>query len=118
MIKELTGYSQVLTDKLDSNSITLPVDNEYLLAALPEVGDFTYLTIDDGMNIEVVRAYNDAGEILIQRGYGDSNPTSFPAGSCVSFKINGAWIADFVCSLPKECKPNPLPSECGTGCCD
>lgn len=118
MIKELTGYSQVLTSKLDKADIVLPVGGDYLIEALPEAGDYTYLTIDDGVNIEVVRVYNDAGEILVQRGYGDSNPTSFPAGSCVSFKINGAWIADFVCSLPKECKPNPLPSECGADCCE
>lgn len=118
MIKELTGYSQTLKSRLDAKAVTLPVEGEYLLDALPEVDDFTYLTIDDGVNIEVVRAYNDAGEILIERGYGDSDPSSFPAGSCVKFKINGDWIRDFVCSLPKECKPNPLPSQCRDGCCD
>lgn len=119
-IKELAGYSQKLTGKLESDAISLPLDTTSLLAALPEVGDYTYLTLDDGVSMEVVKVYNDANEILIERGQGGTSSSSFPIGTCMKFRITGVWIEDFVCSMPAECKPKPITNECSNcnGCCD
>lgn len=118
MIKELNGYSQKLASKLTKDDITLSLsdDGKALLSLLPNTGDYTYLILDDGISREVVRAYNDAGEILIQRGQGDTEAYTFPKGTCVKWEMTGAWISAFVCQL--ECKPDPLPSDCGcSDCC-
>lgn len=119
-IKELAGYSQKITLKLEASDNTMTLKDDTLSDLLEDNGDYTYLTIYDGVNREVVKAYKDAGEVLIQRGQNGTTASTFPPGACAKFEINSAWIEDFVCQLPAECKPNPLPNECGqcSGCCD
>ncbi len=115
-IKDLSNYQQKLTKKLAKTHKSLPLKNEKLLELLADDGDFTYLVINDGVNFEKVKAYNSQGEILIERGQGDTQPQTFPQGSCVKFTLTTEYITDLVCSMP-DCKPKPLPDDEDCGCC-
>lgn len=72
-------------------------DNTKLLAHIPD-GEETILTIQDNLNIEWVKATNQCGTIVLERGLDFSEPRKFPKGSCVFFEASIPVIKWLICN--------------------
>lgn len=77
-----------LNDTMAESDVYLPLnakDMAKLIAILGEDGEFTYLTVMDGLFKEYVKAELTAGTVVLTRAV-DSEAHKFPRGSCVLFE--------------------------------
>lgn len=86
-------------------------DNARLLAHIPD-GDETYLTIQDNLYSEWIKATNQCGTIVLERGIGGSEARKFPKGSCVFFETSVPVIKWLICNHDccndGDCKLTPV----------
>lgn len=97
MIKVLYNAIGTLADAITEQSKILPVDSTLrgiLLAAIG-AGDWTYLALDDGNNVEVVKVYraNSAG-IRVLRGQDNTEPVNFAVGTTVRYELTTQEVLD------------------------
>lgn len=98
-----------LSDTLTENDSYLPLnarDMARLVALLGEDGEFTYLTVMDGLFKEYVKAELKAGIVILTRAV-DSEAHKFPRGSCVLFENSLPVTKWLICNY-----------ECCTGDCE
>jgi DNA-binding beta-propeller fold protein YncE len=97
VIKVLYDAIGTLTAVLTKESNIAFVDSTLygVLFAAIGIGDWTYLTIDDGNKAEVVKVYrvNSAGVFLV-RGQDNTTPTLFSAGTSIKYQLTAAEIKD------------------------
>lgn len=85
-------------------------DNARLLAHIPE-GDETFLTIQDNLYSEWVKATNQCGTIVLERAVGGSEARKFPKGSCVFFETSVPVIQWLICNhdcCKGDCEMTPV----------
>ena len=85
-------------------------DNARLLAHIPE-GDETFLTIQDNLYSEWVKATNQCGTIVLERAIDGSEARKFPKGSCVFFETSVPVIKWLICNhdcCKGECETIPV----------
>lgn len=96
----LKPFSATLNNTLTKDSGYLPLsvdDTNRLLSILPEEEEMI-LTLTDGLRLEWVRAENQCGVIVIERGYGGSEPRRFARGTCVKFETSLPVIQWLICN--------------------
>lgn len=105
----LKPFSATLNNTLTSDSGFLPLsenDTNRLLSILPEEEEML-LTITDGLYLEWIKAENQCGTIVIERGIRGSTPRRFPRGTCVKFDTSlpvVEWlICNHDCCADEEC---------------
>jgi hypothetical protein len=113
-------FSSELADAITKTQGTFTLSDSATtkLKTLLGESDHTYLMINDGVNVEVVKVEVVMDELVITRKGGGSS-FAFPKGSCVTFQMTDDYIKDFVCSL-EDCLPDPIVDECSNcngGCC-
>lgn len=107
----LKPYSAILNNTLTKDSGYLPLsvdDTNRLLSILPEEEEMI-LTITDGVRLEWVRAENQCGTIIIERGYGDSEPHRFARGTCVKFDTTALPVIYWIVCNHDCCESAPCP---------
>lgn len=99
---QVAGFRSQLVDKLADVDTDLPIFEQHLTQLrnrLSANGDYTFLKVLDGTNIEYIRVENNDG-LLVTRGLEQTNPTTFPVGSCVSWELTPTAVRDIVCQMP------------------
>lgn len=107
----LKPFSATLNSTLNKDSGYLPLsteDTNRLLSILPE-GDEMCLTLMDNLYVEWIRAENQCGVIVIERGIRGSEPRKFPRGTCVLFEMSLPLIEWLICN--HDCCDGPCPCE-------
>lgn len=106
-------FYATLTGKLmDTDQfLNLNPNSMMQLMSQMEEGDYTYLTISDRLNTEIVKATKTCfeGGVMIERGQGDTEPRHFPFGSCVTFEVTTPVVKDLICNY--ECCDGPCVCE-------
>lgn len=114
-----TYFSAYTTSRLEAGDRYLPLNDAAtadLLAILQEPESYIYLTIRSDTALETVRAYNDSGTILIDRGLEGTTAVLHHAGSCVSSVQPTllAVIKDLICNYTcceGDCGCEPVASK-------
>jgi hypothetical protein len=99
IVTNLVGFSSTLQTKYNDTDDDLPIAVQHLdklMDALKE-GDHTYLVIEDGAYVEVIRVSGTCSTIVIDRGLDGTVARTFPRGSCVSFAMTPSAVKDLVC---------------------
>ncbi len=111
-IKFLDNMCFNFIDKLDRTATVLPISNSDISTLCSELGtdDYSYLTISSPTGTEIVRIQCVNGEIVIQRGQGDTQAQSHAKGRCACFKVNKLVIDDYV-NVPDICEPTITTSQ-------
>ena len=96
-------FSAYTTQRLEAGDRYLPMSEAAtadLLAILQEPESYIYLTVRSDTALETVRAYNEAGTILIDRGLEGTRAVLHHAGSCISSiqPTTLAVIKDLICN--------------------
>lgn len=108
MVKIIDGYRAILKAKLVASAASITITRDDAIKLNPVgVGNYTYLTIRDRVNTEIVR-YDHVEDwvasdpALIQlpvtrnmRGLGAKN---FPYGACITSEVNSLYIDDLIAS--------------------
>ena len=97
MLRALYGAVGVLAAPLSSTGNKLVVDSglDALIRNAMVLGDWAYLAITDGRNIEIIKLYApDSNGIRIERGKDNTSRNTFPAGAKVYYTLTAAEIAD------------------------
>lgn len=102
MYVQLAGFISNLTDKLVDIDTDLPIPDNHLalLGSRLSEGDYSFLKILDGTNIEYIKLIKGNGRLRIERGAELTKPTTFPVGSCVKWELTSTAIRDIVCQMP------------------
>lgn len=95
----ITMTNLSLTQTLPRTATQLPVELSPTLRDLLAGGAFTYMTISNAVDIEVVKVYLFDGKLLMERGIDGTEPTAFPKGSCVDTRPTWAGISELICTL-------------------
>lgn len=90
----LDGFVSQVEKFGDTLTIT---DTDELLELLPEYDDWTTLSITDGKVMEVVKAKNHCGRLVLERGFEDTNKVKFSCGVCVQFIMTKAGVEAMAC---------------------
>lgn len=96
----LSPISLVLNSILEADDKYLPLatpDLNKLLSHVPE-GEDIYLTIKDDLYTEYIKAQNQCGTIVIERGIAGTTPRRFPRGSCVFFETSLPVVQWLICN--------------------
>lgn len=94
-----------LTGILAPTDTLLPVtaaSEEALCAALGST-DYTYLSLRDGVNVELVKATCVGGAIEIERAQGGTQAHAFAKGSCAAFEITDEGLRAMICETNCDC---------------
>lgn len=111
-LKFLGGYRVLLTGKLPAKNRFLPISAEdtiNLLARLENEGDYTYMSLQDGRSIEVIKVQNYCGRLLITRGLEGTRTLSFRCDTCLEHIITPTAVREYVCqnlTELQECRDN------------
>lgn len=100
----LAGFVARLTDNLARTDRHLPIDDtgyRLLLSSLAD-GDYSFLEIRDGNAIEVVKATNVCGKLVIDRGAERTKSHAFRCSTGVYFTQTMQGVKDTVCQMD-EC---------------
>lgn len=110
-------FRATLFDTILEDGNFLPLterDKARLLTVIPE-GESMFLTIKDNLYEEWVKATNQCGFVLIERGIGGSTPRKFVKGSCVFFEMSLPAIDWRICNLnccaDEECPCVPVTAD-------
>lgn len=95
----ITGVNTTLESKLGRLDKQLPIPLTPTQRKLLAGGAFTFLTISNDVDMEVVKAYLFDDKLLIERGQDGTDATAFPAGSCVTSQPTWAGIKELICTL-------------------
>lgn len=101
MLKTPIALSITLDAKLNKDDRYLPLSesNEALLvAALPNEGDYTYLTIREPSGAEVVKVTNSCSVFTVDRGEDGTDARTAPRGSCVRWEMTPQQVKDLICN--------------------
>lgn len=113
MLKTPIALSITLADKLGKDDRYLPLSesNEALLvAAIPNEGDYCYLTIREPSGAEVVKVTNTCGVFTIDRGEDGTDARTAPRGSCVRWEMTPQQVKDLICNY-NCCEDGDCPCE-------
>lgn len=79
----------------------LPIDKDARKKLLDALGDgnFTYLSIHDGLAVEVVKATNVCGRLVLTRGAERTRALSFRCGTPVNFILTMDGVKKIVCQM-------------------
>lgn len=96
------GFISSITDTLGDTETDLPIHEQHLAALKTKLGKagYTFLYIKDGLNTEIVKVSNVAGDIVITRGLEETTTHTFPKGSVVYWELTPTAVADIVCQMP------------------
>lgn len=100
---QFAGFMSNLVDKLADIDTDLPIHEQHLSllrSRLEENGDYTFLKVLDGTNIEYVRLTNNDGKLSLTRGAELTHPTTFPVGACVKWELTPTAVRDIICQMP------------------
>ena len=109
-------FSAMLNGKLDKDAVHLPVSEAVaadLLALLTDKESYIYLTIKGDTTFETVKARNEDGTLLLERGVEGTTAVLHPYGSCI-VSVSPTVIAaikDLVCShncCEEDCPVTPV----------
>jgi hypothetical protein len=103
------GLRVNLTAKLNVGDTVLPISagDASKVCAIVGIANFTYLTISNGISIEVVKATCAAGVVNIERAQNGTSALTIPANSCASFVVNKAVVDAYMSQggqTPAVCK--------------
>lgn len=101
----ITGLNAVLDSTLGRLDKQLPIALSPSIKKQLKGGTFTYLTISNHVDTEVVKAYLFDDKLLIERGQDGTEATAFPKGSCVTSQVTYAGIKELICTL--DCCEQP-----------
>lgn len=108
----LHGYRCKLSRRLNKEDGILPIVDTQKLGSLLNLG-FSYLTINDGVNTEVVKVERFGNDIKITRGTNGTEPQSFPPSSCVFWEITKSGIYHALCDEEFNCCDDEKEDDCG-----
>ena len=93
--KPLPMFSTQLVHELAAEELLLPVELAHIEKLYHELGKdcYTYLTISNGCDSEVVEARYDYGHIVVKR---DSQCRTWPCGTRVEFHITECGLHDML----------------------
>ncbi len=98
------GLTTLLTSPMTAGQTSLPVSSDIqakLILALGATG-YTWLTVVDDLNIEVVKVELVSGALFLTRG----NPAYvFPVGACALWEVTDESVQDRVCNPVCELIP-------------
>ena len=103
--KSAAGFISNLTAKLGDNDKDLPVFEEHLGILKSKLGSngYSFLEIFDGTQLEIVKVSIVSGSLFLERGMEETNPQTFPVGSCVKWVLTPQAVRDIICQM--ECCP-------------
>ena len=96
------GFIASLTAQVSSGAGLLPV-NPAIAASLNTTlaGGFTYASLSDGVNFEIVKINSVSGSnLVVTRGQDGTTPSAFPEGSCLRFIWTAEGIGAVVGAIP------------------
>lgn len=117
-LKHLYGWKSRLSAKLSASDGLLPVAESVELAAILQDG-YSFLLIDDGSRVELVKASAFGTQVKIERGIGTTEPRDFPAGVCVKWILTEYGQCDDAeqsCSQPCDSVKTGCNTWCGHCC--
>ena len=84
----------------------LPVNSASTTALCQALGseDYTYLSIRDGVNVEIVKATCVAEMIEIERAQGGTAAFTFAKGSCAAVEVTEEGLQALVCETNCDCE--------------
>jgi hypothetical protein len=96
------GFIATLTAQVSSGAGLLPVDPAVASAFAITLGsNYTYASLSDGVNFEIVRINSVSGSnLVVVRGQDGTTASAFPSGACLRFIWNVEGIAAVVGALP------------------
>ncbi|ETD72778.1 hypothetical protein V757_02230 [Pelistega indica] len=97
----ITGFRTHLNSTLARFDKQLPIDISPTLKESLKTANFTFMTIRNQVDTEVVKVYLFDNKVLIERGQDGTKATAFPKGSCVDADPTWAGIKELICSY--EC---------------
>jgi hypothetical protein len=104
LIVDLMNYKTTLSDTLAVTDDVLPLPaskKQVLLDKLAKGGDYTYLTVCDGIEREIVKVTNHLGVLGYERGQDGTTAVAFAKGSKVAFNFNSpTLIRTYICETP------------------
>ena len=59
-------------------------------------GDYTYLTVRENSNYEIIKVALDDDSYVVTRAVGDTGPFNFSKNACVAFEMNSAVVSDII----------------------
>lgn len=83
-----------------------------LMLAIPD-GDYTFLTIRDRVNEEIIRVEHVCGTFVINRAQDGTIDSTFPIGSCIMFRVTPAIVKELICThncCEGDCPCEPVAS--------
>lgn len=99
MVKRLFLVNGTLLAPIATTTDDIAVDADTgakLLAGLPKVGDYCYLTIGQGYELEVVKITRDYTGFDVARGQAGTIARTFPSGTPIYYALSNAEIQDAV----------------------
>lgn len=108
MAKQYVGIVDFMSntiDTLNKDDMDLPIYDADVSKLAKSIGNngYTFLQINDGTNIELVKAEYVAGDIVLYRGLEETVPTTFPSGSEVRWIMTPGAVRDIICQM--DCCP-------------
>ncbi|ETD67173.1 hypothetical protein V757_11630 [Pelistega indica] len=95
----VTGFSTTLNTTLTRYDKQLPIEITPMLRNKLKGGAFTFMTISNHVDSEVVKVFLFDNKLLIERGQDDTEATAFPKGSCINANPTWAGIKELICTL-------------------
>ena len=103
---QIVDFVSNLIDKFTDTDTDLPIYEEHLskLRNRLSVSGYTYLTISDGTNLEIIKVQSANGYLSVVRGLEQTTPHTFPKGSVVKWAMTSSAVRDIVCQM--DCCPD------------
>ena len=88
------GLNTAITAATAAGAGQIKVDNSVAMSIATELGsDFTYASLSDGVNYEIIRIDSVTAPFLnVTRGQDGTTTSAFPAGACIRFIWNAEGI--------------------------
>lgn len=102
--KAVMDFSVNITEKLADIDTDLPIaDNHYAKLSRDLGGGYTFLSICDGVNTEIVKVSANGGKLFIERALENTEAHTFPVGSVVEYTLTPTAVRDIICQM--DCCP-------------
>jgi hypothetical protein len=91
------GFTANLTAQVSPSAGLLPIDPAVAAAFAVTLGSgFTYVSLSDGVDFEIVQVTSVNGSnLVVVRGQDGTTPSAFPKGSCLRF----IWTAEGILAV-------------------
>lgn len=106
-IQWLHGFTAKLTAPLKASDGMIQISKKNEL--FPKLANgYSYLTLSDGVETEIVKIEQFGDELKITRGQEGTEPKTFPVGTCVKWEVTKSSVL----SITQEVEKNKTMEDC------